>query len=103
VTDCTGRQTSFWFNPVEVWGLNNTQVSDVFPKKLNDGLRVYEKVSKWMFTAYAVAFFATVAEVVVGFFAILSRWGSFVTYIVAAVSVFFPTPTRSSLANKGFS
>ena len=42
-----------------------------------------------MFAAYSVAFFATLAELVVGVFAIFSRWGSCVTSIVASVATLF--------------
>ena len=83
---CSGRQASYWFNPVEVWGLNNSYASNEIPDKLNNGLKVYQKVVHWMFVAYAVAFFATLAELLVGILAIFSRWGSFITTIVATVS-----------------
>lgn len=89
-TFCSPRQSEYWFNPVEVWGLNNTGVENLFPKELQDGLKVYQTVSKWMFIAYAVAFFTTITEVVVGVTAIFSRWGSFATTIISSVSFLFP-------------
>lgn len=42
-----------------------------------------------MFVAYIVAFFATAAELLVGIFAICSRWGSCVTSLVSGVCVSF--------------
>ncbi|KAF4311525.1 Actin cortical patch SUR7/pH-response regulator PalI [Botryosphaeria dothidea] len=89
ITYCSGRKASFWFNPVEVWGLNQTGAEDLIPDKLEDGLKIYKKVANWMFAAYAVAFFATLAEILLGIFAIFSRWGSFVTSIVASVATIF--------------
>jgi len=86
---CSPHKNEYWFNPVDVWGLNNTGVENLFPKELRDGLKVYKTVSKWMFIAYAVAFFATIAELVVGISAIFSRWGSFATTIVAGVQTLF--------------
>jgi len=86
ITYCSPRKANFWFNPEEVWGLNNTAAQNLFPKKLQDGLDVYEKVAKWMFVAYTLAFWITVGEIVVGIFAIFSRWGSFVTTIVSTAS-----------------
>jgi len=90
---CSPRQSEFWFNPVEVWGLNNTGVEQVFPKQLKDGLKTYQTASKWMFIAYIVAFVATALELIVGVFAIFSRWGSFATTIVSIVSRLQSTPT----------
>jgi SUR7/PalI family len=82
-TTCSSPQASFWFNPVEVWHLNSSQAE--IPNDLKSALNTYQAVSKWMFFAYTVAVIATVAELVVGAFAICSRWGSCVTSIVSAV------------------
>ncbi|KAF1990319.1 hypothetical protein K402DRAFT_439749 [Aulographum hederae CBS 113979] len=84
---CSDRKANFWFNPVEVWGLNGTSAQELFPKELNDGLNVYKKVAGWMFTAYIVALCLTIGEILLGFLAIFSRWGSFITTIVSAVSI----------------
>lgn len=84
---CSPREAYFAFDPVEVWGLQNTGVENVFPKQLTDGLRVYKAVSKWMFIAYIVALVATVIELLVGISAVFSRWGSFVTTFFASVSL----------------
>jgi hypothetical protein len=98
VTTCTGRKAKFWFNPVEVWNLDGKD-DNLLPKKLKDGLDSYSKASGWLFVAYAVAFFATIAELVVGISAIFSRWGSFATTLCSAVcfypsSVYFQVPRR---------
>ncbi|KAF2437026.1 integral membrane protein [Tothia fuscella] len=89
LTQCSSRKAQFWFNPVEVWGLNGTGVTDLLPKSIENGLNVYHKVSTWMFIAYTVAFWATVVNVVVGLVAIFSRWGSCVTAVVSAVATLF--------------
>ncbi|KAB2579941.1 Integral membrane protein [Lasiodiplodia theobromae] len=86
---CSGRKASYWFNPVDVWGLNSTGAEDLIPDKLESGLKIYKKVANWMFAAYTVAFFATLAEILVGILAIFSRWGSFITTIVASVATIF--------------
>lgn len=86
---CSPRQRYFWFNPVEVWGLENDAVDNVFGDDLQKPLDAYKKVVMWLFIAYAVAFFATVVEIFVGFFALFSRWGSFATTIVSTISSFF--------------
>ncbi|KAK2767609.1 hypothetical protein FQN54_003767 [Arachnomyces sp. PD_36] len=86
---CSDRKARFWFNPVEIWGLDGTGIDDQFPDELKKGLDIYKKVSGWMFIAYAVAFFATIAELIIGISAIFSRWGSLFTTICSAVSSFF--------------
>jgi hypothetical protein len=86
---CSPRQRNYWFNPVDVWGLQNDAADNVFGNDLQKPLDAYQKIAGWMFTAYAVAFFVTVLEIIVGFFALFSRWGSFVTTIVSGVSSFF--------------
>lgn len=88
---CSDRKANFWFNPIEVWNLNGTGAASVFPKEVQSGLNVYEKVSKWMFVAYVVALVATILNVITGIFAVCSRWGSCVTSIVASVSLTPPS------------
>ena len=89
VTYCSPRQNQFWFNPVEVWGLNNTGVDQFISDELRNGLDTYKTVAKWMFICYLVALIATVVEILVGFLALFSRLGSLVTTIVSTVSSLF--------------
>lgn len=88
-TSCSKPKAGFYFNPFEVWGLESTGVESQLPDGIQKGLSTYKSVSKWMFVAYIIAFIATVVELVVGLFAICSRWGSCVTSLVAGVSFFF--------------
>jgi SUR7/PalI family len=83
---CSKREPYFAFDPVEVWGLENTGVQNVFPKELQDGLKAYKAVSKWMFIAYIIALVSTILELLVGISAIFSRWGSFCTTFFSSVS-----------------
>jgi ABC-type phosphate/phosphonate transport system permease subunit len=91
---CSDKKAYFWFNPVQVWGLNTTSsgsnssaiFGDIFPKTVTDALKVYQKVAKFMFIVYILAFVSTVIEIIVGFAAIFSRWGSLATTIVSSVS-----------------
>ncbi|KAK8195338.1 SUR7/PalI family-domain-containing protein [Phyllosticta capitalensis] len=89
VTYCSERKAAFWFNPVDVWGLNNTAAEDLIPDSLQKGLNIYKKVAKWMYAAYAVALACTVLEIVVGIFAIFSRWGSFFTTFISTAATLF--------------
>ena len=88
ITYCSTKKESFWFNPVEVWGLNDTAVQQYVPKQLDSGLKVYQKVVRFMFIVYVVAIVSTAVEVLVGIFALFSRWGSCVTTFVSSVSLF---------------
>ncbi|KAI4107323.1 MAG: hypothetical protein L6R37_001684 [Teloschistes peruensis] len=89
VTYCSPRKNEFWFNPVEVWGLNNTNIDQLFSKELRSGLHAYQQAAKWMFIAYVVAVVATIVEILVGIFALFSRLGSLATTIVSTISSLF--------------
>ncbi|KAI9807848.1 MAG: hypothetical protein M1825_005153 [Sarcosagium campestre] len=88
VKKCMRPYSGFWFNPIKAFGLEDLAPVSSYPKEVRDGLNVIKNVSKWMFAAYAIAFFVTLAELVCGFFAIFSRWGSFVTSILSGISTF---------------
>jgi len=85
ITFCSERKNYFWWNPVDVWQLSDTSAQKIFPDEMKNGLDAYHKVSKWMFASFILAFFLTIAEFLVGFTAIFSRWGSLVTTIVSTV------------------
>lgn len=89
VTYCSERQNAFWFNPVDVWHLNNTNIDHFFSKELRSGLNTYRTVSRWMFIAYVVALISTIVEILVGFTALFSRLGSLATTVVSTVSSIF--------------
>ncbi|KAF3004245.1 hypothetical protein E8E13_007590 [Curvularia kusanoi] len=89
ITYCSSSKTQFWFNPIEVWGLQNTSVQNVLGDDLQKGLDTYKKVAGWMNWAFIIATILTAAEFVIGFFAIFSRWGSLVTTILSTASSLF--------------
>ena len=86
---CSPRTNQFWFNPVEVWGLNNTGIDKFFSKELRAGLNTYKTVTKWMFICYIVALISTLVEILVGVLALFSRLGSLATTIVSSISSLF--------------
>lgn len=88
VQECSERETKYWFDPIEVWGLND-EVDDLLPEKLTKGMDAYKNAASWLFVAYVVAVVATAVQLLVGITAIFSRWGSFATTIFASVSAFF--------------
>lgn len=88
--NCTDPKAYFWFNPIQVWGLNNTgvPVEDYLPKTFRDGLDTYHAASKAMFVLYAAGLAASCITLLVGFSAMFSRWGSFfTTFFAAAMAV----------------
>ncbi|KAJ5406694.1 hypothetical protein N7465_007978 [Penicillium sp. CMV-2018d] len=89
VSSCTDPKAQFYFNPASVLGMSETQLEKELGSSMKKIMKVYKAVSKWMFIAYLVAFIATCAQVLLGVFAIFSRWGSCVTTIVSIVSFLF--------------
>jgi hypothetical protein len=89
VTECSKPKSEFYFNPFSVWGLDSSDIKDELPSEYNKVMNIYKTVSKWMFIAYLVAFIVTIVEIVVGFFAICSRWGSCVTTLFALLAFLF--------------
>ena len=99
--NCTDPKSYFWFNPITIWGLNNTgtPVDDFLPKSFRDGLDTYHGASKAMFVLYVAALAATSATLLVGVSAIFSRWGSFfTTFCAKAASVLFVAATALASA-----
>jgi hypothetical protein len=88
ITFCSERKNYFWWNPVDVWQLSDTSAQKIFPDEMQKGLDAYRKVSRWMFASFMLTFFLTIAEFIIGFTALFSRWGSFVTTIVSTVSCY---------------
>ena len=84
-TTCSDSTASFAFDPLEVWGLQDTAAQQLFPDALADGLDVYRQVSKAMFICYIVAAVATAVTVLLSGLAACSRFGSLVVTIAASV------------------
>ena len=78
--------------------MDGMNVKDALPEDAQKYLNIYKDVSKWMFIAYIIAFIATIVELLVGIFAICSRWGSCVTTLVAGVCL-PPSSSPSKIAN----
>jgi hypothetical protein len=101
VTFCSPHEKSYYFDPEKVWGLHSAN-DDSLGDKLDDAMKVYKKVAGWMWTAYIIACVATGIEIIVGFFAIFSRWGSFATTIVSGVSIDQSLNPTDQIANSLF-
>ncbi|TKA32556.1 hypothetical protein B0A50_01664 [Salinomyces thailandicus] len=115
---CSDRQSEYAFDPVEVWSLNATSAAasasstsssdnaieskiaeveantkalenEILGKSGREALDAYKHVSKWMFIAYEISFWTTLATMVCGILAIFSRIGSLLTWILSVVSSVF--------------
>ena len=86
ITYCSSPKTQFWFNPVELWGLQNTSVQNVLGRDLRKGLDVYRRAMRSMGVCFVVAAILTAAELLMCCYAISSRKGSMLASILAAVS-----------------
>ncbi|KAJ5212342.1 uncharacterized protein N7498_003988 [Penicillium cinerascens] len=88
---CSKPKSEYYFDPLQVWGLDNDAVKDELPDDYAKIMNIYKAVSKWMFIAYVLAFVTTIVEILVGIFAICSRWGSCVTTLFAVLAFLFIT------------
>lgn len=89
ITFCSARKFDFYFDPLKVWGMNGTSLQAALGDKYEEGMNVYKKVAGWMNWAFVIVIVLTPIEFLVGFFAIFSRWGSFVTTIISSVRFLF--------------
>ena len=85
ITYCSPRQAKYSFDPFTEWGLSSSSALKVVNGSVDSAVKAYEKGSSWMFIAYTVAFWVTVATIVVGLFAICSRVGSCLTTFISSV------------------
>lgn len=89
ITYCSASKSNFWFDPFSVWELKDTSAQKVLGEDLQKGLNTYKKVAGWMVWSFGIALILSVAEFIIGFFAIFSRWGSLVTTIVSTAQTVF--------------
>ncbi|KAF2160423.1 hypothetical protein M409DRAFT_29046 [Zasmidium cellare ATCC 36951] len=114
---CSKRESQFVFDPLDVFGFTITNGTNATSTSSSDNavesainsakdniddyedeilgssgrkaLNAYKKVAKWMWIAYQISFWTTLATLILGILAIFSRWGSFITWILSFVSSLF--------------
>lgn len=108
VTWCSARTRNSWFDPLDVWNIegvlnastvgqsstvigqlqnNITSLEEsVLDKSARNALKTYQKVSKWVFTAYFASLWFLLAAVVFGVLAVFTRFMSFVTWVISIIS-----------------
>jgi hypothetical protein len=70
---CSKGEAGYFFNPVVEWSLNATLSDRYTSSKVAEPMNIFKNSIKWLFAAYMIAFFANLATVIVGAFAVCSR------------------------------
>lgn len=86
IDKCHGAKTKFTFKPVDLLEAAK-DLSDKIPQKIVDAQKYMDSVWKIMVGAYIVGFIANILTFVIGWFGLLSRWGSFATTLFATVAM----------------
>ncbi|KAL9054370.1 MAG: hypothetical protein Q9162_004172 [Coniocarpon cinnabarinum] len=100
---CSKPEAAFYFNPLEVWDLQNSPIKNLIPSDWQSALNTYHQASKFMYAAYVVALVFSILTFILGiasFF--LSRITSILTWISADIAALF-TAGASAAATAIFS
>lgn len=87
---CSKPQAGFYFNPIDIFGLENSPIKNLVPQDWQKSLHTYEEAAKFMYAAYVVALVASLLTLLLGiasFF--LSRVTSILTWISADIAALF--------------
>ncbi|KAL6154522.1 hypothetical protein ACJBU6_07775 [Exserohilum turcicum] len=79
VTNCSAWKMPFYFDPVAVWQLENTNVQEILGERLTMGMKVYRKTVESMHYTFVAVLALSVLECVMGIFTVRSRLYSFCT------------------------
>ena len=87
---CSKPKLGFYFDPLEVWNLEDSPIKNLVPTEWQGALNSYKEASKFMYAAYVVALVATILTFLGGvasFF--LGRWMSILTWVTADIAALF--------------
>jgi len=73
-----------------------TYENELLGKSGKEALDAYRHVAKWMFIAYEISFWTTLATLICSVLAVFSRWGSFLTWIFSIVRLLL-NPTHPTI------
>ncbi|KAJ6031007.1 SUR7/PalI family-domain-containing protein [Penicillium herquei] len=97
-TWCSKPKGGFWFNPIDIWGLNNTNTNLTVPEKLQKTLATYHTASLWMDILYIIAFAVATLDIITKLLTFrCSRLGSCFSTLVTTVSLLVITAVAISL------
>jgi hypothetical protein len=86
VTDCTAKKPDYVFD-LEDLIQEHSETTVNFPAAANRAQKTVNIVSRFMVTCYTIATLCTGVTFLVGWFGLLSRWGSCITTIFATVNL----------------
>lgn len=87
VTECTARQTDFWFDPIEIWGLNQAQAREALGEDFIRALSTHTKAVKWRSSAFIIAMMGTCLEFLFGVFASIPSLRRYFKPVIGTVSL----------------
>jgi len=91
ITACDKSSVSYFFNPIQILNASaSASAPEIqWPESIQKINKAVGTVSKAMNASYILGFVSTMITFAVGWFGLLSRWGSCVTTIFANVAFFF--------------
>src|SRR5690606_12281655 len=85
IDKCHGAKTKFTFQPVSL--LESSQdLEGKIPQKIVDAQKYMDSLWHFMVGSFIVGFVANILTFIVGWFGLLSRWGSFATTLFAVIA-----------------
>jgi hypothetical protein len=90
ITACEKASATYFFDPIQILNVSaSANAPEIeWPTSIQKINNAVQAVSKAMITMYVFGFISTVVTFAVGWFGLLSRWGSCVTTIFANISFF---------------
>lgn len=80
VVFCSQHKDEYYFNPLEVWGMNSMMPPSHIPEIVQDPMLSFKKGAQWLFTSYILSLCSTVATIIIGAISVVStRVSPFVT------------------------
>lgn len=88
-TNCAPPSRDFWFNPLDIWTLEDPSLQKTLADDLSPGLKAYRRIVVFIKVAFILATVLTAAELFAIIFAIFTRAASAVGLLLSLVSYQF--------------
>jgi len=101
IDKCHGVKTGFTFQPVTLLSQGKA-LEDKIPQKVRDAQKYMDSLWHFMVGSFITGFGANIVTFIIGWFGLLSRWGSFITTlfaVIAAVGTFMGAVLSTILMN----
>ncbi|KAF3031645.1 hypothetical protein E8E12_001329 [Didymella heteroderae] len=95
-SNCAPPSRDFWFNPLDVWTLEDPSLQKTLADDLSPGLKAYSRAVVFIKAAFILATVLTVAELFAIFFAIVTRAASAVGLVLSLASLVFTLAAAAS-------